>query len=72
VNSWAVCKAHLLEKYFPYFVRESFVRERIVHYFHERQPLRQYIEKFFRTAKFLNYQATEEHLIDRVVMNLNP
>ena len=42
-------------------------------YFHkERQPLRQYIEGVFRTAKFLNYQETEEQLVDRVVMNLHP
>jgi len=44
-----------------------------VFYFHkERQPLHQYIERDFRTAKFLNYQATEEQLVDRVVMNLYP
>ena len=72
-NSWSECKSHLLEKYFPYFVCESLVRERIVFYFHkERQPLRQYIARVFRTAKFLNYQATEVKLVDRVVMNLHP
>ena len=32
--------------------------------------MHQYIERDFRTAKFLNYQATEEQLVDRVVMNL--
>jgi len=58
-NSWAECKAQLLERYFPYFVRERLVRDRVVFYFHkERQPLRQYIEGVFRTAKFLNCQAT--------------
>jgi hypothetical protein len=38
----------------------------------EMQPLHQYIARVFRTAKFLNYQATEEGLVDRVVMNLHP
>ena len=72
-NSWAACKANLLEKNFPYFVRGSLVRERIMFYFHkERQPLREYIERVFRTSKFLNYQATEEQLVDRVVMNFYP
>jgi len=70
-NNWAACKAHLLEKNFLYFVRGSLVRERIVICFHKkRQPLRQYIEIVYRTAKFLNYQATEEQLVDSVLMNL--
>jgi hypothetical protein len=72
-NSWAECKSQLLERYFLYFVRERLVRERVVFYFHkERQPLCQYIEGVFRTAKFLNYQATEEQLVDRVVINFHP
>jgi len=52
-NSWVECKAQMLERYFPYFVRKRLVRESVVFYFHkERQPLRQYIEGAFRTARF--------------------
>ena len=34
--------------------------------------LRQYIERIFRVAKFLDYQAREEQLIERVIMNFHP
>jgi hypothetical protein len=57
-NSWAECKSQLLEEYFPYFVRERLVRD--------------YIERVFRVAAFLKYGATEQPLVDSVVMNLHP
>jgi hypothetical protein len=72
-SSWAENKAQLLERYFPYFVRERLVRELIVFNFHgEGQSLRKYIERIFRVAKFLDYQAREEQLVERVIMNFHP
>jgi hypothetical protein len=71
--TWSQSKARLLASYFPYFVRERLIREKIVFNFHkEKQPLRPYIEQMFRAAKFLEYQATEEQVVDRVIMNLHP
>jgi hypothetical protein len=45
----------------------------IVSNFHkERQPLRQYVEQIFHAAKFLQYDAKEEQIVGRVIMNLHP
>jgi hypothetical protein len=72
-NDWAGCKSRLLEEYFPYFVRERLVRDFIILNFHkEGQSLRDYIERVFRIAAFLKYGATEQQLVDRVVMNFHP
>jgi hypothetical protein len=70
--TWAACKARLLEDYFPYFVRERLIQKKIVFNLHsETQPVRQYIEQIFRVAKFLQYHATEDQLVARVVMNFH-
>jgi hypothetical protein len=34
--------------------------------------LRRYIEHIFKAADFLRYDATEQQLVDRVVMNFHP
>jgi hypothetical protein len=63
----------LLEEYFPYFIRESLIRDVIVFNFQgEGQPLRAYIGPVFRAAGFLEYDASEQQLVDRVVMNFHP
>jgi hypothetical protein len=68
-SSWAENKAQLLERYFPFFVHERLIRELIVFHFHgEGQSLRQYIEGIFRVAKFLDYQAKEEQLVEKVII----
>jgi hypothetical protein len=65
-------KNRLLERYCPYFVRERLIRELIVFNFHgEGQSLRQYIDRIFRVAKFLDYRAGEEQLVERVIMNFH-
>jgi hypothetical protein len=62
-----------LEEYFPYFVRERVVRDLVILNFHgEGQSLRDYIERVFRVAAFLKYGASEQQLVDRVVMNSHP
>jgi hypothetical protein len=72
-NEWAECKSRLLDEYFPYFVRERLVRDLIIQNFHgEGQSLRDYVEKVFRIAAFLKYGATEQQLVDRLVMNFHP
>jgi hypothetical protein len=54
-------------------VRERLVREKIVCNIHkEKQHLQTYIEQIFGAAKFLEYQATEGQIVDRVMMNLHP
>ena len=38
----------------------------------EAQSIHVYIEQVFRAADFLQYGASEEQLVDRVVMNFHP
>jgi hypothetical protein len=72
-RSWVACKSQLLEEYFPHFVLERLVRDIIVFNFQgERQSMRVYVEQVFQAANFLHYGATEEQLVDRVVMNFHP
>ena len=72
-NTWAVCKAKLVDEYFPHFIRERLVRELIVFNFHqEGEPLRAYFDRVFQNAEFLQYEASEEQLVQRVIMNLHP
>ena len=71
--SWAESKSRLLDEYFPYFVRERLIRDLIIFNFQgEGQNLREYIGQVWQVAKFLEYDATEQQLVDRVVMNLHP
>jgi hypothetical protein len=45
----------------------------IVYRLHDgKQPVREYVEQFFGTAKFLECSASEQELVDRIVMNLHP
>ena len=72
-SSWVECKARLLDEHFPHFVRERLVRDLIVFNFQkEGQSLRDYIEQVFRAADFLGYNASEQQLVDRIVMNFHP
>ena len=69
-SGWVECKARLLEEYFPYFVRESLVRDLIVFNFqNEGQSMREYIEHVFRAAGFLGYNANKQQEVDRIIMN---
>jgi len=38
----------------------------------EGQSVRQYIDRVFAAAKFLGYDAGEQQLVDRIIMNLYP
>ena len=41
--------------------------------FHEKvQSMHMYIEQVFQAAEFLQYEATEQKLVERVIMNLHP
>jgi len=71
--SWAQCKVQLLEEYFPYFVCERLIRDLIVLKFHvPSEPLREYIERITQGATFWKYAATEQQLVDRILINLDP
>jgi len=71
--SWIQCKSRLLEYYFPGFVKERLIRDLIVFNLQrEDQPVRAYVDQIFQAAEFLCYAATEQQLVDRVVMNLHP
>ena len=71
--SWAVCKSRLLDEYFPYFVRERLIRDLIIFKFHGvGESMRSYVDQVFQAAIFLQYGATEQELVDRVLMNLHP
>jgi len=49
------------------------VRDLIVFNFHEEgQALRKFVDRAFAAAKFLEYEADEEQLVGRIVMNLHP
>jgi hypothetical protein len=71
-SSWEACKAQLLEEYFPHFVRERLIRDLIVFNFQdEGQPLRVYIDLVFQAVDFLQYEASEQQLVERVIMNFH-
>jgi hypothetical protein len=72
-RSWVVCKSRSLGEYFPHFVRDRFIGDLIVFNFQgEGQSMRVYVEQVFQAANFLQYGATKEQLVDRVVMNFHP
>jgi len=57
----------------PYFVWERLIRDLIIFNFQgEGQPLRAYTDQVFRAASFLEYDANEQQLVDRIVMNFHP
>ena len=72
-SSWAECKSRLLEEYFPYFVRERLVRDLVIFKFHGAgESIRLYVDQVFQAANLLKNGATEQQLVDRVLMNLSP
>ena len=72
-SNWTECKTRLLEEHFPYFVRERLIRDLIVFNFHEKgMPLRVYIDRVFQAAHFLQYSATEQQIVERLIMNFHP
>ena len=38
----------------------------------EGQSTREYIDQVFTAAEFLKYEADEQELVDRIIMNLHP
>jgi hypothetical protein len=71
-SSWEACKVQLLEEYFPHFVRKRLIRDLNVFNFQdEGQPLRVYIDLVFQAADFLQYEANEQQLVERVIMNFH-
>jgi hypothetical protein len=49
------------------------IRDVIVFNFqNEWQPLRTYTERVFRAAEFVRYGASEQQLVDTIIMNFHP
>jgi len=72
-RNWKECKKQMLREFFPRFIRERLVRDLITFNFHRQSmPVREYIDQVFAAAQFLEYDADEQSLVDRVVMNLHP
>ena len=72
-ESWNVCKTRLLREYFPLFVREKMIRELIVFNFQEEgRPVREFIKEVTDAAEFLQYNASQAEVVERVLMNLHP
>jgi len=70
--SWADCKSQLLEEFFPHFVRERLICDLIVFRFRGAgQSMREYIGSVFQAANFLQCQATEQQLMERILMNVH-
>ena len=71
-RDWKQCKQQLLHEFFPHFIRERLIRDLITFNFHyHTTPVRQYIDQVFSGARFLEYDAEEQNLVDRIVMNLH-
>jgi len=72
-SDWATCKTRILQEYFPYFVCERLIRNLIVFNFHQKNmQVRTFIDQIFQAAEFLSYGATEQQLVERIIMNLHP
>ena len=63
----------MLREFFPHFIRERLTRDLITFNFHNHMTsVREYIDQVFSAARFLDYDAEEQSLVDRIVMNLHP
>jgi len=72
-RNWDQCKRELLKEFFPHFVREWMIRDHVVFNFHEEGgAIRDYVDRVFAGARILEYEAEEEQLVARVLMNLHP
>jgi len=72
-NTWSECRVQLLSEYFPHFVRERMIRDLVVFNLQgQGQNLRAFINQVFSTAKFLQYEVSDQELVARVVMNFHP
>jgi hypothetical protein len=72
-KDWEQTKQQLLCEFFPRFIRERLIRDLITFNFHDHTtPVREYINQVFSAARFLGYDAEEQSLVDRIVMNLHP
>ena len=69
---WGQCKKDLLREFF-HFIWERLIHDFITFNFQDRMtPVREYIDQVFSAARILGYDAEEQNLVDRIVMNLHP
>jgi hypothetical protein len=67
------CKARVFQAYFPLFVKERLIKELAVFCFQKKEcPLREFLDDMINAADFLRYSATEEEIVDCILMDLHP
>ena len=72
-RNWQRCKMEIMREFCPPFIRERLIRDLIIFNFHSAEtPVREYIDQVFSVAKTLEYNAKEQELVDRIMMNLHP
>ena len=72
-RNWKQCKTEIMHEFCPPFIRERLIRDLITFNFHKQHtPVREYIDQVFSAARILEYNAQEQELVDRIVMNLHP
>jgi len=73
MKSWNVCKTRLLREYFPLFVKEKIISELVVFNLQEKgRPIREFIKEVIDAAEFLQCNASEAEVVERVLMYLHP
>lgn len=72
-RNWQRCKKEIMREYCPPFIRERLIRGLIIFNFHSAEtPVREYIDQVYTVAKTLEFNAKEQELVDRIMMNLHP
>jgi hypothetical protein len=72
-KNWEQYLVVIRGRIFPHFVRERLIRDFVVCKVQgQGDSLREHVNRVFSVAEFLEYQSTEQELVDRVVMNLHP
>ena len=73
MQSCDICKTHLLREYFPLFVKEKMIKEPVVFNFQKKgRSIREFIKEVIDSAEFLQYNASEADVVERILMNLDP
>ena len=62
------CVKLVYSEYFPLFVKEKMIRELVVFNFQKKgQPIREFIKEVTDAAEFLQYNASEADIVERVL-----
>ena len=68
MKSHGTCVKLVYSEYFPLFVKEKMIRELVVFNFQKKgQPIREFIKEVTDAAEFLQYNASEADIVERVL-----